>query len=170
MPAEAMIPVEEYLATHFRPDCDYVDGRIEERNVGERDHSRLQALLTFYLIQRENESRIRTLTEQRIRIAEARFRIPDVCVCLGELPRGQVLTSPPFLCVEILSPLDTVQAMESRIREYLDFGVPFVWLIDPRTRRAWIYSGNSREEAVDGVLRTFSPDLSVPVAELFDND
>jgi hypothetical protein len=39
------IPVEEYLATSYRPDCDYVDGEIEERNVGEFDHSFLQGLL-----------------------------------------------------------------------------------------------------------------------------
>ena len=31
--------MEEYLATSYRPDCDYVDGEIEERNLGEKEHS-----------------------------------------------------------------------------------------------------------------------------------
>jgi len=38
-----MISVQEYLATSYRPDCDYVDGRVEERNLGEYNHAKLQA-------------------------------------------------------------------------------------------------------------------------------
>lgn len=34
-----LIPVEEYLSTAYRPDCDYVDGEVLERNVGETPHS-----------------------------------------------------------------------------------------------------------------------------------
>lgn len=33
MPTETLISVEEYIATSYRPDCDYMDGRIEERNA-----------------------------------------------------------------------------------------------------------------------------------------
>ena len=32
----------EYLATSYRPDREYVDGAVVERNLGEHDHSRLQ--------------------------------------------------------------------------------------------------------------------------------
>ena len=32
----------------YRPDCDYVDGRVVERNLGERDHSKLQAAIAAY--------------------------------------------------------------------------------------------------------------------------
>ena len=39
---ERFIPVEEYLRTSYRPDCDYVDGRVEERNWGEFEHGRIQ--------------------------------------------------------------------------------------------------------------------------------
>ena len=31
--------VAEYLRTSYRPDCDFVDGSVEERNVGEFEHS-----------------------------------------------------------------------------------------------------------------------------------
>ena len=37
------ISVEEYLRTSYRPDCDYVDGVIEERHVGEWEHSQIQS-------------------------------------------------------------------------------------------------------------------------------
>ena len=42
MAISALIPVSEYLSTSYDPDCDYVDGQVQERNVGEEDHSDLQ--------------------------------------------------------------------------------------------------------------------------------
>lgn len=36
------VPVQEYLNTLYRPDCDYVNGEILERNLGEWDHNKLQ--------------------------------------------------------------------------------------------------------------------------------
>ena len=48
MKAATLVPVEEYLRTTYEPDCDYVDGEVLERNLGERDHSKLQSELVFY--------------------------------------------------------------------------------------------------------------------------
>ena len=39
--ATARIPVSEYLATVYRPDGDYIDGEVLERNLGEQAHSLL---------------------------------------------------------------------------------------------------------------------------------
>jgi hypothetical protein len=49
MASTTLISVSEYLKTTYRPDCDFVDGRIEERNVGEHDHAALQAALIYGL-------------------------------------------------------------------------------------------------------------------------
>ena len=54
LPQATLISVEEYLATSYRPDCDYVDGRIEERNLGEYDHSSLQTAIGAYFFARRN--------------------------------------------------------------------------------------------------------------------
>jgi len=35
MSTRAPVSVEEYLATTYDPDCDYVDGEPLERNMGE---------------------------------------------------------------------------------------------------------------------------------------
>ena len=67
MPTSVAIPVSEYLATSYRPDCDYLDGELVERNVGEFDHSRLQGLLTRSLMNREQEWGILVVPEQRLR-------------------------------------------------------------------------------------------------------
>jgi hypothetical protein len=45
MASATLIPVSEYLQTTYRPDCDYIDGEVKERSVGERPHSLLQSLL-----------------------------------------------------------------------------------------------------------------------------
>ena len=47
-----LVPVEEYLHTAYSPDCDYVDGVVEERNVGEKDHNKAQQELVFYFRER----------------------------------------------------------------------------------------------------------------------
>ncbi len=43
--APAPISLDEHLSTEYEPDCDYVEGVLEERNVGKKRHSRTQTLL-----------------------------------------------------------------------------------------------------------------------------
>ena len=45
MASVALIPVSEYLRTTYRPDCDYIEGELRERNVGELPHSLMEAIL-----------------------------------------------------------------------------------------------------------------------------
>ena len=80
MSSVAGVSVEEYLSTSYRPDCDYVDGEVRERNVGEYPHSNLQSRLIIWFGNRERDWKIRMLPEQRIRVSAHRFRIPDACV------------------------------------------------------------------------------------------
>jgi Uma2 family endonuclease len=166
MKAAALIPVEEYLHTTYRPDRDYVDGEVLERNMGEKDRSRLQREIVFYFRSREQAWQAFCFPEQRIQVAPHRFRIPDVCVVLGKEPDGQVFTEPPFICVEILSKGDTLLAMQERIDDYLAFGVRYVWVIHPRGARAWIYTKGAITEAKDGILETGNPVLTLPLAEI----
>src|SRR5437763_10588642 len=105
MASRTLISVEEYLRTSYRPDCDYVDGEVVERNVGEFDHNRTQLKLGGYFLQREQIWEIQVVPEQRVQVRPDRFRIPDVCVVLGRATE-QIFTKPPFLCIEVLSPED----------------------------------------------------------------
>jgi hypothetical protein len=45
MATSTSIPISEYRQTTYRPDCDYIDGEVKERNVGEQPHGYLQAIL-----------------------------------------------------------------------------------------------------------------------------
>jgi Uma2 family endonuclease len=161
------VPVDEYLHNTYHPDCDYVDGAIVERNVGEIPHAKAQRRVLIYFYQRERQWNNFALQECRVQVSPTRYRVPDVCVMLGPEPDGNILTEPPFLCIEVLSPEDRLSRMQEKIDDYLRFGVRFVWLIDPYERRAWIYTKDGIREVRDGLLRTADPEWIVPVAEIF---
>ncbi|HYA18585.1 MAG TPA: Uma2 family endonuclease [Bryobacteraceae bacterium] len=166
MSVATAVSVAEYLNTTYRPDCDYLEGELLERNVGELDHSRLQTLISVWLGNREKQSGIFVLTEMRVQVKSRRFRVPDVLAVKGGRPATRILTEPPFLCIEILSPEDSFAEMQERIDDYLAFGVRYVWVINPKNRKAFIYSANSIHEAKDGVLTTTDPDIRLNLAEL----
>jgi Uma2 family endonuclease len=159
------VSVKEYLSTSYEPDCDYVDGELEDRNVGEKPHSKALGNVCFYLL--SHYPALFVFPTQHIRISATRYRVPDVCVTLGE-PDEDVFTEPPFLCVEILSPEDRAGRMQRKIADYQKFGVRYIWVIDPRKREAFIYTATSMHAVEDGVLRTSDPDIAVPLSELFD--
>ncbi len=45
MASTVSVPVEQYLRTSYRPDCDYVDGEVQQRNLGERWYSSVQMMI-----------------------------------------------------------------------------------------------------------------------------
>lgn len=162
-----LVSVEEYLHTSYRPDCDYVDGELVDRNVGEKNHAKLQWQILSALHRHRTEWNIFPIQETRVQVSPTRFRVPDICVFAGPEPDEQVFTRPPFLCVEILSPEDRISRMQQRIDDYLAFGVEYVWLVDPQTRRAWIYRCDGAREVHDGLLCTENPNIEVRLADLF---
>ena len=168
MASRTLISVEEYLRTSYRPDCDYVDGEVLERNVGETDHSWLQKKIILYLGIREQQLGICVLPEERVQVKADRYRVPDICLVLGTKPEEQVLSKPPFLCIEILSPEDRMSRIRERTDDYLVMGVPYIWVLDPIAQRAWsVTPAEGLREVMDGILRTQSPSIEVPLAELF---
>ena len=165
MATGALVSVKEYLSTSYDPDCDYVDGVIEERNVGERDHSGLQSAIVAWLYNRRKALNIGVWAEQRVQVRPTRFRVPDVCVTLGT-PDEQIFTEPPFICIEILSPEDRPPRLLHRVNDYLQMGVPYVWVLDPQTREAWIWTADGMRQVTE--LRTENPEILVPLSELFE--
>lgn len=165
--AQNFVPVEEYLTTVYQPDCDYVDGEVLERNMGERDHAWLETAVGAYFFGRRREWNITVLTEMRVQVTPNRFRIPDLCVVLGDT-NEQILTTPPFLCIEILSPDDRWSRVQARIRDFLAMGVPYIWVLDSQNKTAFIETlREGLREVKDGVLRTQNPAFEVSLNEFF---
>jgi Uma2 family endonuclease len=167
MSTATLVSMEEYLATSYRPDCDYVDGLLLDRNVGQKDHSKLQGEIFAWFRDRRRALRLAAFPEQRVQVSRTRCRIPDVCVVHLPEPHEQVFTQPPYICIEVLSPEDTFPRLQDRFDDYLAMGVPNVWVIDPASRRAWRINREGHLEARDGYLRTLDNQVSLPIAELF---
>jgi Uma2 family endonuclease len=132
--------LSEYLAITYRPDREYVDGEIRERNVGKWEHARVQWLLAVWFGAHEQQWGITGSTEQRVRVSDNRVRVPDVVV-LTAGPQPDVLTDPPLLVIEILSPDDSYSDTHERAQDYRAMGVETVWIIDPKTRSGRMCSG-----------------------------
>lgn len=168
MATTALIPVEQYLATSYRPDCDYVDGEVQERNLGERWHSSVQAMITAIFLQHRREWGVVPLTEQRVQVSASRFRVPDVCIIRADALFDPILHTPPVLCIEILSTEDRFSRILERVEEYLQMGVPQVWIIDPRSREIWTVTGNGRPVVFQGIELTLpGTPVRVAVQEIF---
>ncbi len=124
--------------------------------MGERTHARIQRRLIVYFDLRSKELGIEVVPEQRVQVSPTRFRIPDVTVVKSSQVQGEIFTAPPHLCIEILSK-DTMEYMQEKIDDYLRFGVPYVWIINPRLRKGYIATKAGLVEAESGVLTTSDP-------------
>jgi Uma2 family endonuclease len=131
------ISLEEYLHTSYEPDAEYVDGEIEERNVGEWDHNKVQGFVWLWFVENSKKWRIRSAIEQRTLLHPRRVRIPDVSVFRRDLPIEQVFTYPQLIAIEVLSPEDRQSRVQQRIQDFIDFGVENIWVIDPKNRTGW---------------------------------
>jgi Uma2 family endonuclease len=170
MGAATLVSIEDYLSTSYSPDREYIDGRIVERNLGEKTHSAIQGNLFGWFRDRRKELQYRAFVQVRVQVSPARFRIPDVTVIKASQVQGEIFTSPPYLCIEVLSKEDTLDYMQEKIDDYLRFGVSYVWIINPRLRKGYVATKAGMVEAESGVLTTDDPAIQVPVSELFDTD
>lgn len=167
MATHTMVPVSEYLRTAYSPDCDYVDGEVQERNLGELDHSDLQRRFLKLLSTAQAEEVVRANPEVRVQVSATRFRVPDVCVRKMPAAREQIIRTAPLLCIEILSPEDRAVRMQQKIRDYLDMGVRQVWVADPASRTVTVYFGANAVEHTAGELAVPETTVKVAIAEVF---
>ena len=167
MATSTVVPVKEYLRNSYRPDRDYVDGEIQERNLGDRDHADLQSRFVFLLCLPENAAYVTARSELRVQVKETRFRVPDICVLRKDTPREQVVTQAPLLCVEILSPEDTMLRTRERVRDFLEMGVREVWVVDPTSRTVTICAGTTAVEHTAGELRVLETPIVLALSDIF---
>lgn len=163
----SFISVEEYLNTTYRPDVDYVDGSIEERNLGEFDHGDLQTAISTMLRIRQKDWNVRVVVETRTQVGPKRFRIPDVCVLSADLARERIITTPPLLCVEVLSPRDTLKRMRTRVQDYFNMGVQTVWIIEPDTRIAFFCTATEMVGFQAGLLTVPGTRIEIAIEDIF---
>ena len=167
VPHTEFVSVREYLATSFRPDCDYVDGRIEERNVGEYDHGLLQTILGYLFMTHRKDWGVQVVTDVRTRVSSSHFRVPDLSVLRANAPKEQIITHPPLIVIEILSPEDRLSRFQERIEDYLVFGVENIWIIDPESRTAYTATAGGLHPVRTNELVVPETPIRVVLSELF---
>lgn len=161
-----LVSVREYLTSDYEVDYDYVDGVLEERNVGEWSHGKLILLIGAYLLARRKELGIDVSSDVRLKVAPTRYRVPDLAVI--ELGTAEpVLQKSPLLCIEILSPEDRLSRIRVRVQDYHEMGVPDAWIIDPLNKDC--YQSTRAGDffiAKDGVLTALEGRLRLRLADL----
>jgi len=125
------VPLEVYLSTSWEPDAEYVDGVIEERPMGQYDHSSWQHAVELWFARHAKEWNIRVRPELRVQVSATSWRVPDVTVLDREQPVEQIITHPPLAVIEILSPEDSLSRMLIKLREYHQMGIQTILVLNP---------------------------------------
>jgi Uma2 family endonuclease len=167
MATGALISVSEYLNTSYRPDCDYIEGEVRERNLGEREHARLQTEIAHWFSSHKREWKIVVLVEQRVQVSERRFRIPDVSILGSDQPAEPIVRVPPILCCEVLSRSDTMREMRDRCDDYLKFGVRHVWVFDPLKREGFLCDSKGFHAPEGEQLTVLGTPIYLPMKPIF---
>jgi len=168
MASTTQVSVHEYLNTSYHPDCDYVDGEVQERNLGELEHALLQSLICASFWAKRQEWNVLPLVEQRVQVAATRFRIPDVTVLAQDQPRDTIIIVPPLIVIEVLSKDDSLRSLQEKIDDYLNFGVEHIWILDPVARHGYVCGRKGFQEPEGGVLAVPGTPIRIVLAELFD--
>jgi Uma2 family endonuclease len=164
---EKQVSVEEYLSTVYEHDCEYVDGVIEERDLGEFEHAYVQGLLIGLFFKNREAWKVYALPEQRVQTQKTHFRVPDVVILREGSIREPILTHPPLLAIEVQSPDIPLRKTELKAAEYLAFGIAHVWVIDPYARVSYRGTSNGLELVRSGELAVPGTDIRISPAELF---
>jgi len=166
---DPLVTVEEYLHTVYEPDCDYVDGRLEDRLVGWYSHASTIASL-LWILSGKGEWRswpLLPLPSLRTRVAATRIRCPDVCVLRRGGPKERILSTPPLAVFEVLETEDRFLAMMEKLADFDRFGVGHIWLVDPDRRLAYRYVSGGLHPVETGELTVPETPIRVVLSELF---
>ena len=117
MASATPISLAEYLDTSYGPDREYLDGEVRERNVGKREHVRVQA----WLMAHETVWLVMVVTEARLQVAAERVRIPDRVLTSLALQAEMADRGACSGCGD-LSPKDMYSDTELRATDYSAHG------------------------------------------------
>jgi Uma2 family endonuclease len=137
--ASTHISAEQYLHMTFEHDAELVRGEIVERSMPDNVHSLIQYLILMRLGTLAAKCSLHPRPELRLKIASDTFRVPDVCV-FTSAPTDRVPDKAPLVVIEILSKDDRHVDVMQKLEEFHVWGVPYIWLVDPITKRLFTYS------------------------------
>lgn len=162
-PAAALVTVDEYLRTNYKPACESRDGVLTQKALATGKHAFLQTRIGHYILSAYSQFWVGS--ELTVRLREDRYVAPDVAVQYLDRVQNPYPTKPIPLCIEIISPDDRFSEVMAKSQEYLEWGVPVVWIIDPEKCRAWELTRElGLHEAIESLT---AGEIAIPLAPLF---
>ncbi len=160
------------LATNTELHCELINGTLVEKAMG-MPEAFVAALIIEFLgpFVRNGRLGIAIGSDGMFRMIHGNIREPDVSFTHRDRlpnPMPQVGGWCPDLCVEVLSPDNTVSEMRLKRAEYFASGCRLLWEIDPRSRTAMAYTADDAGAPVD-VLDggAVLPGFALSLAQLF---
>ena len=128
------LTLEEFhtLYDGAKPAFEYWHGAAVQKPMPTVLHGIVQAILVM-LLERAGWN---TASEVRLKVVSDAEPVPDVIAVHGKFI-GRYPTAAPALCIEILSPRDTLAKTLEKASTYISWGSRCVWIIDPEKRTAW---------------------------------
>jgi Uma2 family endonuclease len=166
MTATSHLSLEEFHRIYdgVKPNHEYWFGEAIPKAMPTSLHGVLQFVIATLL----HACGWNVASEVRLKMSPNAELLPDVIATRGKFERPYP-SQPVEICVEILSPDDRLKKVVDRGTRYLDWGVSYVWIIDPIARTAWMMTSENPAGLwihPDGNL-TAGEDTQIGLAELF---
>jgi len=177
--SKTLLTAEQFDNYPFEEDKRYEldEGELIEMTRPAYKHNRIvQTLLVeLELYFRQNSVGEALQSENLYALSPATRRSPDVGIILGarraELQNAKVIPIIPEIAAEVLSPTEKPGAIHRKLGQYFKAGVKEVWLIDPETRTAEIWTGPTLPESAlqddDALTSPLLPGFHLPLKDLF---
>jgi Uma2 family endonuclease len=166
MATATRLSLEEFhrLYDGVKPNHEYWFGEAVPKPMATYLHGIFQGILLALLLRRG----WRSATEVTLKISPDLELIPDVIATRRKV-EGPYPTMPVEICIEILSPDDRLKEVIEKAKKYLDWGVEYIWIVNPVERTAWMVTRehpNGIWIHPDGKL-TAGQDTEISLTELF---
>jgi Uma2 family endonuclease len=123
-----------------------IDGILVEKPLGHLE-SRLATLISYFILQFITPNKLGLVygADCPIRLFPEQIRMPDVTfiswsrVPNSQLPVGQVLEIAPELAVEVISPSNTKDEMDRKVKDYFRAGTRLVWYVYPEAQSIRVF-------------------------------
>ncbi len=171
---------EDILRITDRPKPDLVDGHLEERELMGQRADLVSAKIIRLLGNHADETSSGYVNGseggyQIFRDDPRKVRFPDASFTRKErMPKGPAeghSRVAPDLVVEVISPKDLATRLRRKIRDYLDAGVPLIWVANPDTHDILVIRADGSATLLDETKTLDGgdvlPGFSCPVAKLF---
>lgn len=181
LPVARLMTADEFMALPNAEDYELIDGRLVERKKMGAPSSRVALRVSYKLEAYCDEHPdagwvLESETTYRCFASPATLRRSDVSFigraryAEGRLPEGY-LTVAPDLVVEVVSPSNTADEVEIKVREYLGAGVGLVWVVFPAARTVHVRrpdgSATILNEGQEITGETILPGFRCAVREFF---